>query len=374
MTYHFGFIVEQALGHATHGQNLKQHVVGDSSIHAEWCFPTQLTTGLAGKISNWTVSAGLQARKGLAATRQRGQLDGLFFHTQVTAILCQDWLRRVPSVVSLDATPLQYDELGEYYNHHTGPTWLELGKSYLTQSCLHAARHIVTWSDWAKQSLIADYHIPDEKITIIPPGVNTQAWSRPAQSGQATDRPLRILFVGGDFERKGGYLLLEAFQSLRQSLLESGTDAETAIEVELCLVTKENIPLTPGVCVYNNLQPNSDELKQLYFDSDIFCLPTLGDCLPMVLSEAGAVGLPTVASSVAAIPELIRHELTGLIVNSGQVTELKDALLRLVSDPEFRAKLGAQAARHARQNYDSGKNSEKLLMLMKSIADGDCKK
>ena len=370
MTYRFGFIVEQALGHATHGQNLRQHVAGDSSVRAEWCFPSQQAAGLVGKVQNWTISAGLQARNGLAAMRRRGQLDALFFHTQVTAILCQDWLRRVPGVVSLDATPLQYDELGDYYSHHSGPAWLEQGKRHLTQSCLHAARHLVTWSAWAKQSLIADYHIPDHQIAVLPPGVDSRAWSLPAEYGRTHDRTVRILFVGGDFERKGGWLLLEAFQRLRQQLLESGPNGKPTVEVELDLVTKAKVPAMPGVFVHHALRPNSDELRQLYFASDIFCLPTLADCLPMVLSEAGAAGLATGASSVAAIPEVGQHERTGLLVHPGQVTALSDALLRLVTDPELRAKLGAQAAWHVQQDYDSEKNSGQLLALMKSVADG----
>ena len=53
------------------------------------------------------------------------KLDALFFHTQVPAILAQSWLRKIPGIVSLDATPLQYDELGAFYKHEQGPAWLE---------------------------------------------------------------------------------------------------------------------------------------------------------------------------------------------------------------------------------------------------------
>ena len=49
-----------------------------------------------------------------------GPLDAMFVHTQVPAILVPDRLRRIPTVVSLDATPIQYDELGAHYDHDTG--------------------------------------------------------------------------------------------------------------------------------------------------------------------------------------------------------------------------------------------------------------
>ena len=123
-------IVEQALGHVTHGQNLKAHLDRDPEISARWGFPAFEATGLAGKIpvynSNWTVRAGLRTRRLLSEIERQGPPEALFFHTQVTAVLAGDWLRRVPAVVSLDATPQQYDELGDSYTvsytHLTLPT------------------------------------------------------------------------------------------------------------------------------------------------------------------------------------------------------------------------------------------------------------
>lgn len=110
-------------------------------------------------------------------------------------------------------------------------------------------------------------------------------------------------------------------------------------------------------------------LKQLFWKSDIFCLPTLGDCLPLVLSEAGAAELPLVASRVGAIPEMVRDGETGLLVTPGDVEELTVALYWLITNPGWRQRLGQQAAQTVRQTFDSRKNAQQLLSLLKQIVD-----
>ena len=251
--YRIGFIIEQALGHITHGQTLQTNVAYDSAVEAYWGLPAWRKDGVVGRIPNWTVQAGWQTRQFLANIHQQTDLDALFFHTQVTAVFATNWIKKIPSIISLDATPKQYDELGQYYAHESGPAWLERLKWKLNCNAFNAARHIVTWSTWAKDGLVADYAIPAAKITVIPPGVNVKSWTRPTPRHHDNDA-VKILFVGGNLKRKGGLLLLEAFRNLRQSYAA----------LELHLVTKDKVPHEPGLFVYGDMQPNSTPLKQLY--------------------------------------------------------------------------------------------------------------
>jgi len=360
--YQIGFIIEQALGHITHGQNLQTNLQKIPDIQAHWGFPAFEVEGLAAKIpvykSNWTVRAGWRTRRAVAEMHRKTTLDVLFFHTQVTAILSPDWLRRIPSVVSLDGTPLQYDALGAQYDHKTDPPWLEKLKYRLNQLCYRRAAQLVTWSAWAKNSLVNDYGVPAEKITVIPPGVNAAEWQNPTPRVNQ-EGPVRILFVGGNLSRKGGDLLLQAFHALRQE----------AANLELHLVTRDSVPPEPNLFVYQNLQPNSPALKQLYHESDIFCLPTQGDFLPMVLSEAGAAGLPVVSTRLAAIPEVVQEGETGLLTPPGDVPALVSALRTLVQDPETRQQMGEQAIRTIQANFDAETNALRLLALIKKVAD-----
>jgi glycosyltransferase involved in cell wall biosynthesis len=367
--YNIAFVIEQALGHVTHGRNLQANVGKDSQVQPYWALVPWETHGLAARVpfyrSNWTVRAGWRARRMVGELASQVPLDAIFFHTQVPAVLSINWLRQIPGVVSLDATPLQYDELGEFYGHSAGPAWLERLKWRSTRDCLAEARRVVTWTEWAKGGLIRDYDMAPEKVSVIPPGVNVREWLYPG-SRVGRDGPVKVLFVGGDLERKGGLLLLQAFRALRKGAV--GTD--TASGIELHLVTRATLPPESGLFVYNNMQPNSIALKKLYHDCDIFCLPTYGDCLPMVLSEAGAAGLPSVATAVAGIPEIVQEGETGMLVSRGDVPALAAALARLVADAELRLRMGGRAVEVVSAGFDAERNTFRLLEILKEVAHG----
>lgn len=365
--YRIGFVIEQALGHVTHGQNLKKNVSLDSEIEAHWILPTWELKGIAARIpvykSNWTLRAGLQAQTQIGKLQRDISLDGLFFHTQVPSMFSQHWLRRFPSVVSIDATPLQYDRLGDFYDHETGPSWIEQKKYQMTVSCFQAANHLVAWSYWAKQGLVDEYGVEPEKITVIPPGVIIQDWYK-----QCVENPsgtiVKILFVGGQFERKGGNVLLESFRRLRYKFVNKDNDG---LVIELHLVTKDKVDPEPGVIIYNDMKPNSSELKQLFHTCHIFCLPTFGDTFGMVLSEAGASGMPLVSTSVAAIPEVIHADYSGLLTAPGDVKELENALYQLITQPQMRYQMGKNAQDRVIGQYDAQKNAEELSQLIKNV-------
>ena len=73
--------------------------------------------------SNWSMRASLRARRLLAGTKQ--PYDALFFHSQVTALFSIAQMRRIPTVISLDATPRNYDAVGAAYGHRRGMQVLE---------------------------------------------------------------------------------------------------------------------------------------------------------------------------------------------------------------------------------------------------------
>jgi glycosyltransferase involved in cell wall biosynthesis len=98
-------------------------------------------------------------------------------------------------------------------------------------------------------------------------------------------------------------------------------------------------------------------------------LPTYGDCLPMVLSEAGAAGLPVVSTRVAAIPEVVHDGKTGLLVEPGDPAVLAQALRTLITQPDIRRQYSAQAVAHITQAYDVQANARRLLALLKDQVD-----
>jgi glycosyltransferase involved in cell wall biosynthesis len=356
-----GFVLEQTLGHITHSANL-QHLVGaDESIDAVFqpvAFNVHGAAVVVPGFGNWTVRAGVRARRAIRRLRKTGPVDALFIHTQVPAILSPDHVKRIPTVVSLDATPIQYDELGEFYGHDTSWPVLEKLKWWANKACFRRARAVVAWAEWTKAGLVARYDVPADKVHVIPPGVDYARWSAYGHREPSGEGPVRVLFVGGDLERKGGLVLLEAVRTLRAE----------GVDVELDLVTRDDVPEQDGVRAHHGLTPNSGPLIELYHGADVFCLPTLGDCLPMVLSEAGAVGLPLVSTDVGAIGEIVRDGETGLLVPAGDAGALAAALRQLAADPARRRAMGEAARLLVRTRFDAAANAAKLVTLLADVA------
>ncbi len=370
---HFGFVMEQTLGHVTHHQNLARWVAEDADICPTWLpiayHRPDLWERLPGIRGNWSLKASLRARDALKATLRAHPLDALFLHTQTVALFALGAMQRVPAIVSLDATPLNYDTVGAEYGHNSGNNrWLERRKYLWNRATFQAAAALVTWCQWAKDSLVADYGVPAEKVTVIPPGVDMARWHfgrekvERIQTGQAAlGAKTRLLFVGADFARKGGPTLLEAFRS--------GLHRDCTLDI----VTKEEsvaqeLAGTEGVRVHIGLTANSEPLQRLYAEADLFVFPTRADCLPIAVMEAMAAGLPVIATEVGALREEVEAGVNGLIVPPGEAGAVREAVRSLAGDAPRRHAMAAASRRLAEERFDARRNYGAILALMKAQA------
>jgi glycosyltransferase involved in cell wall biosynthesis len=80
----------------------------------------------------------------------------------------------------------------------------------------------------------------------------------------------------------------------------------------------------------------------------------------LILIEAGAAGRPVVAYDSGAAAEILRHEHTGLLVASGDATALREALRRVIEQPEWAQRLGTAAARHVREHFEATRMARAL--------------
>lgn len=100
---------------------------------------------------------------------------------------------------------------------------------------------------------------------------------------------------------------------------------------------------------------------------DIFVLPSLWEGLPMSLLEAGAAGLPTVATNVDGIPEVIQDSATGLLVPSAESEALADAIVTLLKDPERRVEMGDQARRRIMDQFSASKIVHDMELIYEEL-------
>ena len=340
-----GILLEQTLGHVSHGRNLQNSLSNADEADVRCRELPYEPVGPLDRLpprSNWTVRSGLAARAAVRDMSDETPLDALLVHTHVPATLLGSVMDQLPTVVSIDATPHQIDTLGESYDHRVLPGPVESLKWRLHRKTFRRAASLITWSNWAAESLISHYGADRDDIDVIPPGVINSQWRRPAPRAE-TPYVTRILFVGGDFERKGGELLLEAVKRLNdENDVRSGRE-----QIELHLVTSAARGGAPGVHFHTGLTPNSPELIELYHRCDVFALPTKGDCSPLVLAEAAAAGLPAVTTDIGAIGETVIDGVTGHLVEpTGE--GLVAARSMLVVDNDHRRKLGHAAAEHVR--------------------------
>jgi len=354
------FVIEQTLGHVTFGQNLStilanHHQLISTFVRIPYEMP-QWASWIPG-YSNWTIRSGLRARHALWVQSRTTDIDVMFVHTQVPTFMLRRWMERIPTVVSLDATGEQYDQFGVHYEHRRSWGPIELWKKRAAKRSYARAHHIVAWSEWARDGLVKEYGVPAARVTVIAPGVNVEQWKR--VDTPPDDAVVKILFVGGDLVRKGAPMLLEVVRRLRAD--------QSLPPFELHVVTTGDLEPEPGVIVHRGMKPNTAELIALYHSSHVFCLPTLGDCLPMVLAEAGEVGLAVVSTDVGAIREIVVHEETGLLVAVGDSEGLESALRRLVADPALRARLGASAQQLVRARFDAGINARRIANMLIEI-------
>lgn len=361
LQYRFGFVMEQTLGHRTHYRNLRRFASDDSAVAATWLPIEFEPTGTRGRIpllrGNWSARASWLAHRAVTHARGASPLDLLFYHTQVTSLLAPRQ-RGIPIVISLDATPINYDTVGRQYGHTAGGP-LEPVKAVANRRAFRAASALVAWCRWAKDSLVTDYGVAAEKISVIAPGVDLSAWPQRAPGEHDEGRLPRLLFVGGDFARKGGDILLNCFDHYLRD------------RCELHLVTQAPIAPRPNVFVYADLTPNSDRLRQLYAEADIFVFPTLADCAPLSVPEAMAASLPVITTPIGAIPEMVTDNEHGLLIKPNDVAGLREAIQRLLASAELRARLGEAGRRRVERDYDAGKNANRLLDLLKQQVRDD---
>jgi colanic acid/amylovoran biosynthesis glycosyltransferase len=185
----------------------------------------------------------------------------------------------------------------------------------------------------------------------------------------------RILFVGRLVPKKGLDLLIEAAAIMQDRGLSFECVIVGAGELLAGLRKRASALGVTGSVRFAGVLSGED-LREAYRESDIFVLPSRPavrggpDTLPVVLTEAMAMGLPVVSTRVAAIPELVEDGVSGLLVPPADAAALAEALERLAGDEALRNALAAAALEKVAGEYDVVATAGKLTYLFREASTG----
>lgn len=196
---------------------------------------------------------------------------------------------------------------------------------------------IFTMSDYLRGTFIECFDVPASRVATIGAGINLD--SMPDVSPNKAYDNKRLLFIGANFQRKGGSQLLQAFQRVR-------TVHPTA---ELCIVGPRNLTIpaevSAGVVYAGFLSKKNphqmQQFAQILANSSLFVMPSLYEPFGIAPLEAMAYGIPAVLTDAWAFPEMVTPGLNGELVKAGDVADLADKLIVLLNDPDRLRAMGA---------------------------------
>jgi glycosyltransferase involved in cell wall biosynthesis len=256
----------------------------------------------------------------------------------------------------------------DIYAEHLNP------KGWLRRKLL-AARFVVTCTEANVRHLrgIA----PEANVHLVYHGLNADfarmlaAPAAPAPAPASNgDHPVRVLAVGRLVAKKGFDVLVDA----------CGVLSRRGVAFEAAIVGQEDqhADVVRGRIAARGLESRvrlpgpmgQEDLLREYRRASVLCVPSRlladdRDGIPNVLVEAMAAGTPVIASAVSGIPELVEHEVNGLLVAPEDPAALADALLRLHGDPALSVQLAERARATVAGRFDGARQASRLAELFR---------
>ena len=286
------------------------------------------------------------------------RLDAMVSQERPDAVLCissqhlvHAGAMRVPTFMVSDAPWMAYKQA--YSDYDALPL---LAARYAAQEAAVARRisGVIYPTPWACREAAQRFALPTGAVDCIPFGANRCC---ALATGAVLERieqkaggPLQFLFVGKDWERKGGPLAMQIVRLLNQG------GCPSRLVVIGCTPT---VPAqdAPHVQVKGLLSPakpaEQRALQAAYEEAHFFLVPSRAECFGLVFAEAQSYGLPCIALDSQGIPGVVDDGRTGLLFEPGTpVPAMVEKIARLAQDGNAYRTM----ARAARQKFDSALN------------------
>jgi glycosyltransferase involved in cell wall biosynthesis len=242
--------------------------------------------------------------------------------------------------------------------------WIMFYPFFMQDVVMRRLDRIITGSNNSALSIQKVFGVPASHIQVIHDGVDTEVY-RPLEG--VDKEPNSILFVGNSEDRnKGARYLLEALHLLRQEM-----------DFHLTFVDKpkEDLKMVPALVKRWGLasrvtftgRVSTEELIRLYNRTELLVSPSLYEGFGLPAAEAQACGVPVVATTAGAFPEVVSDGETGWLVPAGDAAALADAIRRLMADSDLRRRMGAAGRRWMQEHFTWRETARKTIALYEEI-------
>jgi len=211
-------------------------------------------------------------------------------------------------------------------------------------------------SRWAKHSVCADYDIPDNRVFVVGAGASLDG-------AESTVKPdgLNILFVGRNWQRKGGPILLDVFRKLQQK----------RPSVTLSVIGTHHHSSFPGVRFFGPLNKRKPaqyaRLHNAFTRADVLCVPSLFEPFGLVFLEAQLYAVPPVTFFGEGRDDAIRDGVTGILVRERTPEALYEKLLHLLLDRERIRQMGKAGRAFVKNTYTWQHVAQRILTVMQKF-------
>lgn len=204
--------------------------------------------------------------------------------------------------ISNDVFVLRDQMQSEYYQHCKG---------------------IFTMGQWLADFLVEQCGLPADKVHAVGGGINIDA----SRIDVSQKKGNKILFVGRNFKRKGGEIVLEGFRILRDKYMP---DAELYI-----LGTAQNPLEQEEKGIYYVGDVPAEQLSDYYNKCDVFCMPSYFEAYGLVFIEALCHGLPCIGRNRYAMKEFIEEDVTGKLIDKDDPEEMAKDMYELLTNKKI---------------------------------------
>lgn len=267
----------------------------------------------------------------------------------------------IPIIYMTDAS---FQQLQGYYPYFSNlPAYNVRQGIELDKQAFQKTSHCMLASDWCMESAVRDYGINPAKISVIPCGANLDHIPSFDEINFEPTNRCNLLFLGVEWERKGGDIALDTYRWLRRAGIN------TTLHIVGCLPPND-LSGEAGITVIPFLDKNKTneflQLQNIFFQTDFLLLPTRAECAGIVFSESSAYGIPSITTGTGGVPSYVKDGINGFVLPLEAGAELyAKKIQQLVSDQQAMKNLKLSS----RKYYEDRLNWDIWGKRFKEIAD-----